>query len=427
MKGIPIMRLKPARLGRMALLVGATAAVAGASLLGGTVAKAAPANLGTGAGLTFTPTSGSTSMLGAAVTYNAPACPASAQGSAILRAVNSDGTTYSVSAANNSVAAAFSGTLLSNISLLAIQQNGDIGAGGQQEIVVQCYSGVSATGTLVNTVDDFITWSADGSSWTSGGQSSGAAATTTTLAVSPSPASTGQTVTLTATVTATSGTPAGTVSFTAGGSAIGSPVALNASGVATTTTSFTSPGTVQLAAAFTPTSSTAFQSSTSATVPESVTGPLSEPLSVTIAPSGTFTVSVAAGTVALTPSGSTATGTAEPVTVTDSRNTFPGWSVSGQASDFTETATTPAGDISGNQLGWVPTDTALPDGGVLGPTVTPGSPGLGTTAAVWASAAAGKGFGTSTLGANLTLNIPSGSPAGAYSSALSVSYTTSAP
>jgi hypothetical protein len=160
-----------------------------------------------------------------------------------------------------------------------------------------------------------------------------------------------------------------------------------------------------------------------------VTGPLSEPLSVTIAPSGTFTVSVASGTVALTPNsaGTSATGTAEPVTVTDSRNTFPGWSVSGQASDFTETATTPAGDISGNQLGWVPTDTALPNGGVLGPTVTPGSPGLGTTAAVWASAAAGKGSGTSTLGANLTLNIPSGSPAGAYSSALSVSYTTAAP
>jgi ABC-type phosphate transport system substrate-binding protein len=64
--------------------------------------------------------------------------------------------------------------------------------------------------------------------------------TTTTLTTSPSPATAGQTVTLTATVTAADGThPAGSVQFQAEGIAIGSPVPVSSSGVATTTTSFT--------------------------------------------------------------------------------------------------------------------------------------------------------------------------------------------
>ncbi len=431
MKGIPTMRLKPSRVGRMALIVGATGAIAGASLLGATVAKAAPAALGSGPGLTFTPSSGSTSLLGSAVTYNSPACPSGFQGSAILRAVNSDGSTYSVSGNNLSVATPFSGTLLSTISLLAIQQNGDIGAGGTQEILVQCYSGANATGSVSNYVNlaNGITWSADGTSWTTAAGPT-TTPTTTTLTASPSPASTGQTVTLTATVTATGGTPTGTVSFTVGGSAIGSPVTLDATGKATTTTTFTNPGTVQLAASYTPTGTT-FGASASGNVAENVAGPLSEPITLTIAQSGTFNVTVASGTVTLAPAsnGATAAGVANPVTVLDSRNFFPGWSVSAQANNFTESTTVKPGQIAASELGWTPTGT-LTDA-TLGPVVAPTTTTTGglSAAQVWASAAAGHG-GTATAGdqisANLLLNIPAGSPAATYGSALSISYTTAA-
>jgi ABC-type phosphate transport system substrate-binding protein len=69
---------------------------------------------------------------------------------------------------------------------------------------------------------------------------SGAVSTTTTLTTSPNPATAGQTVTLTATVTAADGAqPAGSVQFEADGIAIGSPIPVSSTGVATTTTSFT--------------------------------------------------------------------------------------------------------------------------------------------------------------------------------------------
>jgi hypothetical protein len=57
---------------------------------------------------------------------------------------------------------------------------------------------------------------------------------------------------------------------------------------------------------------------------------------------------------------------------------------------------------------------------MLGPVVAPTLPGLGTTAAILASAAAGTGFGTSTVGANLTLAIPPIATSGAYTSVLTL-------
>src|SRR5207244_6040996 len=62
------------------------------------------------------------------------------------------------------------------------------------------------------------------------------AASTTTLTSSANPSTLGQSVTLTATVTSGSGTPTGSATFTIDGSNVG-PVTLNASGVATFTTS----------------------------------------------------------------------------------------------------------------------------------------------------------------------------------------------
>jgi hypothetical protein len=236
----------------------------------------------------------------------------------------------------------------------------------------------------------------------------------------------GQTVTLTATVTDGGSTPAGSVQFEVGGTAIGSPVTTT-NGVASTTTTFAAAGTESLSAVFTPTNSTAFGGSTgTASLSVTTTPPNSGtiPLAVTVQPSGQFTLTVdTTDTVTLVVSGSSATAATTPVTVSDTRNTFPGWSVSGQDSNWTGSGTAAGATISGNQLGWTPTNNGpLPQGVTLGGTVTPASPGLGTTPAVLASvhAGIGNGVGTSTLGANLTLAIPSGQAAGPYSSGLNI-------
>ena len=64
--------------------------------------------------------------------------------------------------------------------------------------------------------------------------------TSTTVTSYPSPVTVGEPVMLTATVAPCSGpTPAGSVQFEVGGVLIGAPVALNMSGAAATTTTFT--------------------------------------------------------------------------------------------------------------------------------------------------------------------------------------------
>jgi hypothetical protein len=88
-----------------------------------------------------------------------------------------------------------------------------------------------------------------------------------------------------------------------------------------------------------------------------------------------FTLTVAPGTVNLTVSGATATGTLEDVTVTDTRNYYPGWSVSGQTSSFDGSGAAAGSTFSGNQLGRVPTAVgSLEDGASLGGTAAPVSP-----------------------------------------------------
>jgi streptogramin lyase len=123
-----------------------------------------------------------------------------------------------------------------------------------------------------------------------------AASTTTTLTVSPNPAVVGQTATLTATVSSAAGTPAGTVTFFDGGTALGSAT-LNASGQASLTIALGAGGH-SLTASFGATS--AFAASNSAAVTEAVapaatTTALSASLaSVVSGQSVTFTATVAA-------------------------------------------------------------------------------------------------------------------------------------
>jgi hypothetical protein len=253
--------------------------------------------------------------------------------------------------------------------------------------------------------------------------------TVTALRASPNPATTGQTVTLTASVSGSDGsTLDGSVQFETGGTDIGTPVAVS-SGTAAITTTFPLAGPFALSATFTPASSS-YAPSTS-TYYEMVTTPTtptsgSVPLAATVPAVGSFTFTVAPGTVNLTVSGSTADGALNPVTVSDTRNTYPGGSVYGQASVFAGSGTAAGSTISGGQLGWTPTATTLGTGVLLGGTVVPGSPGgLGTTPAVLAFATASNGYGVSSLGANLTLDIPATVAAGPYTGALTVTAVTS--
>ena len=240
----------------------------------------------------------------------------------------------------------------------------------------------------------------------------------------------GQTVVLSATVSATDGThPAGSVQFLVGLTTIGSSVAVNFSGVATTTTAFASTGFQPLSAVFTPTSTTGYSSSTGTysefVVPAGAPVSGTEPLVVSVPALGSFTLTVGTGAVTLSVSGSSATGVLNPVTVSDTRNTFPGWSVSGQEAAFTGSGSAAGYTFSGNQLGWAPTDISLVNGAVLGPAVAAAGPGLGTTAATLASAVAPNGFGTDVLSAILTLAIPASSAAGPYSGTLTITAVTS--
>jgi hypothetical protein len=298
---------------------------------------------------------------------------------------------------------------------------------------VYCFSGDSLTGNSEAYMATYLSISTDGTQYSTSSTPPSARATTTTLTASPNPATTGATITLTASVTdSDNSTPAGAVQFEVGGTDIGSPVTVGScttgttpACTATTTTTISTAGTYALSAVYNPTSSS--YASSTGTFSEQVNAPTtptsgSEPLSVTIAQSGSFTLTVATGTVSLTVSGTSATGTLNPVTVSDTRNYFPGWSVSGQESNFTGSTT--GATISGNQLGWVPTDTSLGTGVVLGGTVAPAAPGLGS-AAVLASATAPNGSGTSVLGANLTLDIPTGQEADTYAGTMTITAVTS--
>jgi hypothetical protein len=423
MKGIPIFRLK--RLKRTAVLLGAGTLVAGASLLGATQAHAA---VGSQPGtIALTPATGPLTTTG--ITYATTiACPAGNNGSASVRIVDPATSQQAALAPNNNaVTAPFSGTFNATFALAA-QQFPDI-VGNTSEVVVQCFSGASGTGTAVAVMDTFVTIDAAGTTYTetnSGPPSS----TTTTLTASPNPATVGQTVTLTATVAPSNAT--GSVQFSVGGTAIGTPVTVSG-GVATTTTTFAAAGTEALAAAYTATGNFTGSSGT-LSLPVQAAPPNSGtiPLAVTVPSTGTFTLTVdTTDTVTLAVSGSNGTAATTPIVVSDTRNTFPGWSVSGQDSNWTGSGTAAGATISGNALGWAPTSSTTPltQGVTLGPVVPPNGPGLGTAAAVLASvhAGTGNGFGTTTLGANLTLAIPSGQAAGPYTSGLTITAASTNP
>jgi hypothetical protein len=179
------------------------------------------------------------------------------------------------------------------------------------------------------------------------------------------------------------------------------------------------------------------------------------PLAVIVPATGTFTVTIDTTdwvvlAVADPSNPVQATANTTPIVVTDTRNTFPGWSVSGQATQFSGTIpSTPAGfpaynpaqvpadhgsqTIAADQLGWAPFGNSPAVQGVsLGSSVAPVTGGLGDAAKVLASVHAGTGNGFTgtggdTFAAALTLAIPAGQEAGPYAGFLNITSVSSLP
>jgi hypothetical protein len=425
------------RLRRGAVVLGVVGLAAGAAV---TSAGSALAANGSGPGqLTLSPATGA--LTSAPTWATSTACPSGFQGSAVVTEFmpNSSTVATTVSPAVGGVNVPFSGVLLSGATMGSLLNLAGVSGTtpGTSEWAVGCFSLTGGTGSVTYVQSTFVSVAAGATTYTTSSTGPVVATTTTTLIATPNPVAVGATATLTATEVASDSThPAGSVQFQAGGTNIGTPVAVNASGVASTTTTFAAAGSQALSAVFTPTNTAGYSGSTGTfslavgSVLAGGTNPVA--VSVTVPSTGSLSVTVATGSVTLAPASpattpdDTATGTLNTVTISDSRNTFPGWSVSGQESVFTGPGTN---TIPANSLGWTPAFVGAAAGGaVIGAHVAPvgantGStgPGLGA-AATLALAHAPNGFGTNTVNAGLLLDIPSSTPPGAYAGTMTITY-----
>lgn len=159
-------------------------AIVGGALLGQYVTQAAQAGqaaLGTNPGaVQLNPASGpanSTPTWSTTV-----ACPTGYQGSAVFSEVHANGTTFTtIAPVVNDTRAPFHGTLQGTIAV--IKSVGGIPNGGTQELFIQCASGLGGTGNITNYMDIYITYSADGTSYTTSASApsgSGASSTPST-------------------------------------------------------------------------------------------------------------------------------------------------------------------------------------------------------------------------------------------------------
>ena len=141
MKWMLVIRLR--RFTRTALPLGACALAAGVSMHG--VARAQTASVGSQPGaLAITPSSGPSTQ--ASITYvSSTACPAGFQGSGVVRLVDpATGDLSNLSKVNPQVAAPFSGAF--NTTFAVEEQVFPAIVGTISEMVVDCFSGPSATG-----------------------------------------------------------------------------------------------------------------------------------------------------------------------------------------------------------------------------------------------------------------------------------------
>ncbi len=125
---------------------------------------------------------------------------------------------------------------------------------------------------------------------------------------------------------------------------------------------------------------------------------------------------VSLGTAQADASAFTASGALKPVTVTDTREGQPAWTINGSVSAFTDGTSS----FPGSNLGWTPAVTSSTVDAVAGLAVAPAT-GSGLSApATLASAPAGHAKGTATIDAALALRLPLSTPAGDYSGVLTL-------
>jgi len=175
---------------RWLVLLGAIGLTAGAGLL---TATAALAVTGTEPGnLSFHPPSGATTLTPTWSTTDG--CPPGFQVSAVLYALNADGsigTSASPTVAN--VTSAFSGSLLATIGH-TISLGTNVRRGGTSEFVVACSTGRGGTGNRTYVQAEWVTLSANGSTYTTSSTPAGTSTPTPTSTVTatgtptPSPA-----------------------------------------------------------------------------------------------------------------------------------------------------------------------------------------------------------------------------------------------
>ncbi|MEU1230839.1 Ig-like domain-containing protein [Streptomyces sp. NPDC005828] len=264
-----------------------------------------------------------------------------------------------------------------------------------------------------------------------------AAATRTSTALAVSPASgTPQYSPVTLTGTVTPAGAAGSLKFTdtVGGTTTPLGTVPVSNGSAVLTTSSLAAGAHSFTAVFVPADPARYTASDSNAIPYTVgafTGVTSSETITTTVNAGALVISVDNPQVTL-PSPVlngdgdllTTAGALSPVTLTDTRAGNPGWTVSGQVTDFTDGA---AHTINGQNLGWSPkvVDKAPAQ------TVTPGSAvpaakgaasgDTGTAGLKSARTLAnGTGLGTAHVGADLALNAPTSTTAGTYTTTLTL-------
>jgi len=273
----------------------------------------------------------------------------------------------------------------------------------------------------------------------------------TNVSTSPANISTTDNVTLSGTVTAPSFIPTtaaeGTCQYMDGAALVGSPVALT-NGVCGSMTLGQLPAkaynyTVKFLTANAGRYLASESSPFRVNADTSLIAPAVETINVTVE-AGALTISlkdpaksqVNMTTPVLTPDASmlTSTGTMQTVTVADLRAGNPGWTATGQVTDFKGMAMANTGKIiRGNNLGWTPianpNKSASQTIDLGGPVASPNLPidaaapasalGLFSPSAL-ASAAANHGTGTADLDANLTLNVPTNPVAGLYTATLTL-------
>lgn len=413
------------RLKRTAVLLGMAGAVVAALAVPAVANAATPIGKDPGH-LAFSPASG---PVASTPTWSTDtACATAFSSSAKLVVVEDSGTTIAASTTIPVVTAPFNGTLQASLS--TIKSAAHMVNGNTYEFVVMCQN---ASLTQDPEQSEFLTISADGTSYTTSSTppAPAATATTTALVADPATATEGASVNLTASVNAsdTAGNDAaGNVEFFNGATSLGK-VAVSG-GMAAMTVSNLPVGTDSLTAAFEPADSTKFAASTSSAVPVTINAGTSPDNSETInvnipqPETGSLTLSVDNTPVNLSApknigTALESTGALSPITVTDSRTpNLPGWDLSGQVGDFSNGTNT----FSGSDLGWTPSITSQDTAA----DVTPGAsvnaganPGL-TSASPLASAAASHGSGSTTVGAGLDLQVPVNTPAGNYSATLTV-------